>query len=141
MEHQAKSSRLQLSRQDAIVIKLQEEVDQQKRRHHELQAQLRESEIKMVNMEGKLKDERLMSRITEAENSQLVAELRQQISTLEFQKQEIVTLDNLDNLNIEDNSDEEEEEDTTSSSLSGINKNHSLMSTSSSSLKLDSPKL
>ena len=105
-----------------------------------MQAQLRESEIKMVNMEGKLKDERLMSRITEAENSQLVAELRQQISTLEFQKQEIVTLDNLDNLDIEDNSDDEEE-DTTSSSLSGINKNHSLMSTSTSSLKLDSPKL
>ena len=106
-----------------------------------MQAQLRESEIKMVNMEGKLKDERLMSRITEAENSQLVAELRQQISSLEFQKQEIVTLDNLDNLNIEDNSDEEDEEDTSSSSLSGINKNHSSMSTSTSSLKLDSPKL
>ena len=50
----------------------------------------------MVNMEGKWKDERLMSRIAEAENSQLVAELRQQIASLECQTQELVTLDNLD---------------------------------------------
>ena len=113
MEHQSKSGRLQLSRQDAFVIKLQDEIEQQKRKQLEHQAQLRESEIKMVNMEGKWKDERLMSRIAEAENSQLVAELRQQIASLECQSQELVTLDNLDSLhNIEDNSDDEEEDES-----------------------------
>ena len=66
----------------------------------------------MVNMEGKWKDERLMSRIAEAENSQLVAELRQQIASLECQSQELVTLDNLDSLHdIEDHSDDEEEDE------------------------------
>lgn len=91
----------------------------------------------MVNMEGKWKDERLMSRIAEAENSQLVAELRQQIASLECQTQELVTLDNLDSLhNIEDNSEEEEDEDASSfTSSSCAEKEFSLLSSDSSTSK------
>ena len=87
----------------------------------------------MVNMEGKWKDERLMSRIAEAENSQLVAELRQQIASLECQTQELVTLDNLDSLhNIEDNSEEEEDEDASSFTSSSCADKESDSSTSKS---------
>ena len=55
LKHQAKSARHQLQRRDAIVLRLQEDLDQQRRRQTEVQTQLRESEIKMCNMEGKLK--------------------------------------------------------------------------------------
>ena len=109
LEHQVKSSRHQLSRQDALVTRLQDELDHQKRKQTELQGCLRESEIKMVNLEGKLKDERLMSRISEAENSQLVAELRQQIANMQISK-EIKALDNI--VILEDVKDESEEEET-----------------------------
>ena len=88
----------------------------------------------MVNMEGKWKDERLMSRIAEAENSQLVAELRQQIASLECQSQELVTLDNLDSLqDIEENSDDDDEESSFTSS--GGEKELSMMSLSPSMSK------
>ena len=89
----------------------------------------------MVNMEGKWKDERLMSRIAEAENSQLVAELRQQIASLECESQELVTLDNLDSLHdIEENSDDDDEESSFTSS-SGVEKELSMMSLSPSMTK------
>ena len=55
VKHKAKSARHQLQRRDAIVLRLQEDLDQHKRRQSEVQTQLRESEIKMCNMEGKLK--------------------------------------------------------------------------------------
>ena len=83
-------------------------------------------------------DERLMWRIAEAENSQVVAELRQKISDLELQNEEIVTLDQVDNLaSIEDlinddNSDEDDEE-TTSSAEKSMS-----CSTSTSSFRVDS---
>ena len=80
-----------------------------------------------------------MWRIAEAENSQVVAELRQKISNLELQNEEIVTLDQVDNLNsIEDlingdNSDDDEEEETTSSAEKSMS-----CSTSTSSIRVDS---
>ena len=117
------------------IFFVKDEIEQQKRKQLELQAQLRESEIKMVNMEGKWKDERLMSRIAEAENSQLVAELRQQIASLECQSQELVTLDNLDSLHdIEEDSDDDDEESSFTSS-SGVEKELSMMSLSPSMSK------
>ena len=79
-----------------------------------------------------------MWRIAEAENSQVVAELRQKISSLELQNEEIVTLDQVDNLNsIEDlinadNSDDDDEE-TTSSAEKSMS-----CSTSNSSFRVDS---
>ena len=80
-----------------------------------------------------------MWRIAEAENSQVVAELRQKISELELQNEELVTLDQVDNLTSiedlinDDNSDEEEEEETTSSAEKSMS-----CSTSTSSFRVDS---
>ena len=77
-----------------------------------------------------------MGRIAEAENSHLVAELRQKIADLQLQNEEIVTLDQVDNLNsiedliIDDNSEDDEE---TSSGVKSMSR-----STSSSSSRLDS---
>ena len=78
-----------------------------------------------------------MWRIAEAENSQVVAELRQKISSLELQNEEIVTLDQVDNLNsIEDliNADNSDDDEETTSS---VEKSMSC-STSNSSFRVDS---
>ena len=78
-----------------------------------------------------------MWRIAEAENSQVVAELKQKIANLELQNEEIVTLDKVDNLNsIEDlinDDNSEDEEDTSSSTGKSLS-----CSTSDSSFRLDS---
>ena len=64
------------------MLRLQEELEDHKRKTFELKSQLRESQIKFSNLEGKLKDDQLMARIKDAENTQNVAELRHQISSL-----------------------------------------------------------
>ena len=66
------------------MLRLQEELEDHKRKTFELKSQLRESQIKFSNLEGKLKDDQLMARIKDAENTQNVAELRHQISSLEL---------------------------------------------------------
>ena len=69
---QAKSGRHQLHRQDAIVHRLQEELDLQRRKQIEIQTQLRESEMKMSNMEGKLKVSAKISVITNTEKQEVL---------------------------------------------------------------------
>ena len=66
------------------MLRLQEDLEDYKRKTSDLKSRLRESQIKFSNLEGKLKDDQLMTRIKEAENTQNVAELRQQISSLEL---------------------------------------------------------
>ena len=79
-----------------------------------------------------------MWRIAEAENSQVVAELRQKISHLELQNEEIVTLDQVDNLNSiedlinDDHSDDDDDDDEGSAEKSMS------CSTSTSSFRVDS---
>ena len=55
VDHQARSGRHQLGRQDQIVRRLQEELELQKRKQTEMETQLREADIRRANMEGKLK--------------------------------------------------------------------------------------
>ena len=80
-----------------------------------------------------------MWRIAEAENSQVVAELRQKISHLELQNEEIVTLDQVDNLNSiedlinDDNSDDDDDDDDEASAEKSMS-----CSTSTSSFRVDS---
>jgi len=107
METHAKTSRNQLTRQDDIVLRLQEELDGFKRKSTDLKSHLRESQIKFSNLEGKLKDEQLMGRIKDAENTQNVAELRHIISSLELKNQEMTALGNL-NWCLDDNEDTKE---------------------------------
>jgi len=106
-EMKVKTCRHQLTRQDSIVLRLQEELNEFKRKSTDLKSQLRDSQIKFSNLEGKLKDEQLMGRIKDAENTQNVAELRHQISSLELKNQEIAALGNL-NWCLEDNEDTKE---------------------------------
>ena len=80
-----------------------------------------------------------MWRIAEAENSQVVAELKQKIANLELQNEEIVTLDKVDNLNSiedlinDDNSDDDDDDDDEASAEKGMS-----CSTSTSSFRVDS---
>merc|ERR1719228_1464633 len=92
----------QLSRQDNIVLRLQDEIEDFKRKTSDLQSQLKDTEIRFGNLEGKLKDEMLMARIKEAENTQYMAELRQQISHLELKNDEMAALSDL-NLSMDGN--------------------------------------
>ena len=57
VDHQARSSRHQLGRQDLVVRRIQEELEMQRRKQLEMETQLREADIKRSNMEGKLKVE------------------------------------------------------------------------------------
>merc|ERR1719233_1654415 len=106
-EIKAKTCRNQLTRQDAIILRLQEELNEFKRKSTDLKSQLRDSQIKFSNLEGKLKDEQLMGRIKDAENTQNIAELRHQISSLELKNQEIAAFGNL-NWCLDDNEDTKE---------------------------------
>ena len=125
-EHAGRADKLHLARQDAVLIRLQEDADIQRRRQAEMArevrggtqrnnifiifwGQVREAGIKLANMEGKLKDERLLARIAAAESSQLVAALRQQIAAAEVSSQEQRARDNLGSLELELAGDEEEE--------------------------------
>jgi len=110
---QLKASRNQLSRQDDMVMRLQEELEDSRRKATDLKSQLKESHIKFSNLEGKLKDEQLMSRIKDAENTHSIAELRHQISSLELKNQEMVALGDL-NWCLDDNEDTDVLQDTDS---------------------------
>jgi hypothetical protein len=46
--------------------------------------------LRFADLEGKLKEDLMMARIREAENTQCVAELTQKISNLEYKNQELV---------------------------------------------------
>ena len=63
---------------------LTELLEEGSRKEVELQTQLRESRRKFTDLEGKLKEDLMMARIRDTENSQCVAELTQKISNLEF---------------------------------------------------------
>jgi len=85
----------QLKRQSEEAQKLSEDLDGSKKLELDLQKQLRESKRKFTELEGKLKEDLLMAKIRDTENSQCVAELTQKISNLEFKNQELTTEDDL----------------------------------------------
>jgi len=85
----------QLKRQSEEAQKFSEELDESKKMELELQTQLRESKRKFAELEGKLREDLLMAKIRDTENSQCVAELTQKISNLEFKNQELSTEDDL----------------------------------------------
>ena len=64
--------------------KLTDSLEESTRKEADLHTQLRESKRKFTDLEGKLKEDLMMARIRDTENSQCVAELTQKISNLEF---------------------------------------------------------
>jgi len=95
LETQTHVTHNQLQRRSEEAKKLTDLLEESTRKEAELHAQLRESKRKFTDLEGKLKEDLMMARIRDTENSQCVAELTQKISNLEFKNQEQSTEDDL----------------------------------------------
>jgi len=80
----------QVKRQGEEGRRLQDQLESANKQTIALSAQLRESQRRFVDLEGKLKEDIMMARIRDAENTQCVAELTQKISNLEYKNQEIL---------------------------------------------------
>ena len=74
----------QLKRQNEEVTKLREALDSKNVSEYKLQSQLRESARKHADLESRMKEDIMMARIRDAENTQCMAELTQKISSLEY---------------------------------------------------------
>merc|ERR1719510_1776383 len=55
-----------------------------------LERQVREAQRKFADLESRMKEDLMMARIRDAENTQCVAELTQKISSLEYKNQEMI---------------------------------------------------
>merc|ERR550519_610400 len=95
LETQTHVTHNQLKRRSEEVKKLTDSLEESTRTEADLHTQLRESKRKFTDLEGKLKEDLMMARIRDTENSQCVAELTQKISNLEFKNQEVTTTDDL----------------------------------------------
>merc|ERR1712018_357512 len=59
-------------------------------REAKLERQVREAQRKFADLESRMKEDLMMARIRDAENTQCVAELTQKISSLEYKNQEMI---------------------------------------------------
>lgn len=90
LETQVQVSGNQLKRQDEDNKNLAEEVERTQVKIKEMTAKLKEQQHKYADLESKMKDDQMMSKIREAEHTQAVAELMQKISRLEMKNEEMV---------------------------------------------------
>ncbi len=74
----------QLKRQGEEVAKLSASLESKTSNETKLQRQLREAQRKYADLESRMKEDLMMARIRDAENTQCVAELTQKISSLEY---------------------------------------------------------
>lgn len=104
LETQTQLSLNQLKRQTATVSTLNSEVEEKEKKLKEQQDQLDESQRRFSDLEGKLKDQNVRERIRDVEKAQSIAELKQIISNLEFQNQQLVKNSEENNqlMNLED---------------------------------------
>ncbi|XP_043469152.1 ecotropic viral integration site 5 ortholog isoform X1 [Leptopilina heterotoma] len=91
LETQVQVATNQLRRQDEGSKVLKEDLEASSGREKDLIAKLREQQHKYTDLESKMKDETLMSKIHDAEHAQQVAELSQKISILELKNEEMFT--------------------------------------------------
>ena len=73
----------QLKRQSDDLLRLRGSLDTKTESENRLEKQVRESKRQYADLESKMKEEIMMARIRDAENTQRVAELTQKISGLE----------------------------------------------------------
>jgi len=90
LETQTQLTLNQLKRQTSLVDSLQADLDLKNRNIKEQQDQAEEFLRKHTDMEGKLKDQSVRERIRDVEKAQSIAELKQIISNLEFQNQQLI---------------------------------------------------
>ncbi|KAG0720777.1 Ecotropic viral integration site 5-like protein [Chionoecetes opilio] len=83
----------QMKRQEEENKRLQDKLDTAEANIRTMQSQLGDHKRKYTDLQGQasMKEEKMLSRIREAEKSQSLAELTQKISSLEFKNQELVT--------------------------------------------------
>ena len=74
----------QLKRQDEEIKSLMEKAEASERLDREPLSKIKEHERKYADLEAKMREDSMLSRIRDAENSQHVAELSQKISQLEM---------------------------------------------------------
>jgi predicted transcriptional regulator len=74
----------QLKRQGDEINKLGESLETKKASQSKLERQVREAQRKYADLETRMKEDLMMARIRDAENTQCVAELTQKISSLEY---------------------------------------------------------
>ena len=74
----------QLKRQGEEINKLGESLESKKASQSKLERQVREAQRKYADLETRMKEDLMMARIRDAENTQCVAELTQKISSLEY---------------------------------------------------------
>jgi len=80
----------QLKRQGEEMNKLRESLESKSGNETKLERQVREAQRKYADLETRMKEDLMMARIREAENTQCVAELTQKISSLEYKNQEMI---------------------------------------------------
>jgi len=81
----------QLKRQGEEINKLGESLESKKASQSKLERQVREAQRKYADLETRMKEDLMMARIRDAENTQCVAELTQKISSLEYKNQEMIS--------------------------------------------------
>ena len=74
----------QLKRQAEETNHLRESLENKSANESKLERQVREAQRKYADLESRMKEDLMMARIREAENTQCVAELTQKISSLEY---------------------------------------------------------
>ena len=74
----------QLKRQAEQTHQLRESLENKNTNESKLERQVREAQRKFADLESRMKEDLMMARIRDAENTQCVAELTQKISSLEY---------------------------------------------------------
>merc|ERR1712241_59283 len=87
----------QLKRQGEEINQLGESLETKTASEAKLERQVREAQRKYADLETRMKEDLMMARIRDAENTQCVAELTQKISSLEYKNQEMMAEGDLAN--------------------------------------------
>ena len=74
----------QLKRQGEEIARLRETLEITKVKENSLKCTLKNAERQYADLESKMKENLVMARIRDAENTQCLAELTQKISSLEY---------------------------------------------------------
>ncbi|XP_077301683.1 ecotropic viral integration site 5 [Arctopsyche grandis] len=91
LETHVQVSTNQLRRQDEEKKTLKEDIERAQQKERELLSKLKESDHKSCDLESKNKYEQMMANIRKAEDTQTIAELKQEISVLKMKNQVIIT--------------------------------------------------
>ena len=82
----------QLKRQSDEVARLRESLETKTAKEASLEHTLRNAKRQYADLEGRMKEDLMMARIRDAENTQCVAELTQKISSLEYKVRMIISI-------------------------------------------------